>query len=357
MIRSLVVILSRIVVITAILAGAYFTAPFILSHLPPLKVKADAPQPQTLDEVVSLYLAHAPDEKVSFITSPYSADWDLDAKHKYYIYELSNDIPADSKEYAGTGNLLETNYESFLLSIRPATDISYDNLRQAYLNAREGKAGSAKTKRKGRKSPQFDPKKEALNAMIRYLQRNNGGPGEARLGKAIAEFYGADLPQIEFPGGNFDNVRRVRTNPDLSNLHTPTTITPAVQFIVPSVGTSSGPSQLAQAQELRLVSITIDRAWLDLDLLQNGRSAQWYGSAPAFFGKSGTLARIPIRIVLLQRPQIQVSSAKVDNSDPSKVSIGPFSYARDEVTTNGSILEMKPSKTDWVVYAVVSKAL
>ena len=320
----------RLLSIILALVLAYIAVPLIAPYLPTIHLKTEIPAPQTLDEAVSLYLARESGESVSFVTSPYTADWDSDSKHKYYIYELSNNIPTSSKEYSGTGNQLESTYESFLLSVRPGEDPTYDKLRAAYLFAKPLAVSNHSAKR-GYPKQTRDPKRDALNAMVTYLQRRTSGPTEARMGRALAAYYGDYQPQIEYPGGHLDNARSVSTSPDLSNIHAVTTTTSAVEFIVPSVGTSSNGQQVAQAQKLTLVSLTINRPWLDLDLLESSTRGPWYGSTPNFFGPTGTLGRVPIRIVLLQRPQIQVASVKVDDSNPNKVAIGPFSYSKDEI--------------------------
>jgi len=349
-------IIYRVIATAIVLVGAYIAVPLIAPYLPVIHLKVETPPPESLDDVISSYVTHESNERVSINTSAYVADWDTVPKHTYTLYQLSNQIPTPSREYTGNGNELESNYESFLLSLRPtqAEDPSYYRLLETYKHARVD--GSVKTKTAKKSKKPVDPKQEALNALVGYLERRNSGPTEARLGRALRMYYGDDKPQIELPDGHSDNLRRVSTAPALESIRDPDTIIPTVEFVVPGVRQTPDGARVAQAQQLKLVSLTITRPWLDLDLLMSSQNGPWYGGTPSFFGPTGTIARIPVRIVLLQRPQIQVSSAKTDASGTT-VSVGPFSYSTDEVTTNGNILQLKPSKADWIVYAIVYKEL
>jgi hypothetical protein len=348
---------------------AYFTIAWVAPKLPVIEIKrAEAPTPTTLQQAISLYLTREPGEQIEMVQTNYDADWDTSSEHLHYLYDLGGIVPSAGDRYAPSDYLIEANYESFLLSIRPSSDPHYQDLVTAYERTRSApeleiqEPSHDDHRKKPTKALNREQLQEkALEKMIIYLESTNLGPTAPRLGKALRTFYGQrqSAPYVTYPSGNPRNLQRIETVPDLADIRQEDIHSiPTTDFIVPATSIdASGVAQVARAQTLRLVELALVRPWLDLDLLISGPHALYNGSPPNFFGPTGTLARIPVRIVLVQEPEIDVASAKVDSSAGGKITIGPFSFSGSEVGTDGGTLHLKPQKPSWVVLAIVSKEI
>jgi hypothetical protein len=356
--------ISRVAAILLVLALAYFGVALIAQYLPPIDVKRlDPPKPATLQEAISLYLTHDPGDQIEMVQTNYDADWDTNPDDLHTLYELAGLVPTLGDRYASSGYQIEENYESFLLSIRPSDDPHYEQLVDDYQRVRSASAPSPPTKRKGKQALR-DTRKElrdrAMNTMISYLESGHSGPTAPRLGKALKKFYGErqSAPNIKFPSGDSRNLQRINTAPDISQIHQKTINVPTIDFVVPAttIGTNAA-TQTAQATSLKLVELTIVRPWLDLDLLVSGPHSSWNGSPPNFFGSSGTLARIPVRIILVEEPEIEASTAKLASDASGKITVGPFTYAASEVKSDGKLLQLKPQLPHWIILAIVSKGI
>jgi hypothetical protein len=348
--------ISRIVAVIIVVALAYAVVPRVAPYLPAIHLKEErkTAQPSSLNDALSLYLTHENGDNVHILATPYAADWDSHSQDMYVLYQLAGLVPVQGDQYASSGYEIEGNYESFLLSIQPGDDPHYEALLESYKQSK-----TAVPKPKGRShtsQPAARLQNEALKQLIDYLKGRRSGPTAPRLGKALEYFYGDVGRNVSFPSGDNRNLKLVDTFPDVSVLRANPMLIPAVEFVVPGVAGSSDTTstQTAVAQQLKIVELTIRRPWLDLDLIRSFRNGPFYGQRPGFFGASGTLGRIPIRIVLMERPTIQTSTAKLDSLSNGKVVVGPFSYSKDEVKTDGKILELTPTNPEWIVLAVVS---
>jgi hypothetical protein len=354
-------VIFRIAGIIVVLAVAYFVVPWIVPFLPPIHInKVEPPQPTTLRDVIKLYLTHTPSDQIEMVQSPYDADWDTNSNDVYQFYNLTGLVPTTGDLYSSSGYEIESNYESFLLTLRPGVDPRYEQLLDAYKRARSAATAPGRTKAKVQRKKQND---KALQAMVTYLENDHAGPTAPRLGKALMDYYSGREAGItvKFPSGNDKRLQWVETSPDISQIHQNSKTIPMVDFIVPSITTAPGnPTvQTVQAQSLKIVELTITRRWLDIDLLKEARrqNGPWNGAPPAFFGPSGTLARIPIRLVLIEKPTIETSSVVRDANASGQVTVGPFSYSAAEIKTDGKVLQLTPSRQEWVVLAVVSEEL
>ena len=349
----------RFIGVLLAVALAYLTAVLLGPHLPAIQIQTEASRPLTLPEILSKYLVHAPGERIHLLATPRSAEWDT-AKGLYVLYDLANDIPALGLDgtYAPTGDKVESLYETLLLSIKAGDDVALAKLQKDYLAARD-KALSY-TFRQKTKDERVAAQQKALESLLRYAEKINSGPAPNALGKAVQDYYGATRPNVKPPDSEARNPRVVIATPPLSTLTNGSAPIPVIDILVPakqSAAASIG-NLAVRAQQLRIVEVALSRPWIDPTLLARS-NGPWRAGDPKLFGPGGKFARLPIRLVLVERPSIDTSATAIVSAASGAASavVGPFFYSTSEVTAKDNMLALRPATLQWIVLAVISKDL
>lgn len=289
------------------------------------------------------------------LNSPRPADW-TNSLDSYVLYDLADSVVVANETYASTGGSVESLYETLLLSLKQGNDPDFDRLRRNYLNARE-KALSYTFSKKS-KEARVAAQQKALLALMAYVDTPKPGVAPLALAKALRDFYGATTPKVRLPDSEERNYRSVIANPPLSSLVSGTTPIPTVDILVPATLDSRNPvgAIAVKAQQLRLAEVSLFRPWLDPTMLAR-TNGPWIGDDPKLFGPNGSLARVPVRLVLVERPTIATPAASVATAASGNASavVGPFSYASNEVNVTGNVLTLSPKSSQWLVLAVITR--
>lgn len=289
------------------------------------------------------------------LNSPRPADW-TNSLDSHVLYDLADSVVGGNENYAATGGSVESLYETLLLSLKQGNDPDFDRLRKNYLSAREKALSYAFSKKS--KEARVAAQQKALLALMAYVDTPKPGVAPLALAKALRDFYGASTPKVRLPDSEERNYRSVTANPPLSSLVSGTTPIPTVDILVPATADSRNPvgAIAVKAQQLRLAEVSLFRPWLDPTMLAR-TDGPWIGDDPKLFGPNGSLARIPVRLVLVERPTIATPAASVTAAASGNASavVGPFSYASNEVTVAGNVLTLSPKSSQWLVLAVITR--
>lgn len=346
----------RFIGVFAAVVAAYLIAVLLGPLLPAIKIQTEASRPLTLPEILSKYLVHGPDERLHLLTTPRTAEWS-DAKGLYVLYDLANTVPALDDTYAPTGGNVESLYETLLLSLKAGDDVALAKLQKEYLAARN-KALSYAFREKT-KQERVAAQQKALESLLTYADRINSGPAQKALGKALRDYYGATAPYVKPPDGEARNPRVVIASPPLSTLADGSQPIPVVDILVPATqsATATIGNLSVRAQQLRIAEVSLSRPWIDPTMLAR-TSGPWLAGDPKLFGPQGALARIPIRLALVERPAIETSTAAVMSAGGgASAVVGPFAYSASEVSAKDNMLSLRPATSQWIVVAVISKEL
>ncbi len=334
---------------------AYLVAVWLGPRLPVITIRSASDRPLSMSEILARYLVRAPGERLHMLNSPRPAEW-TNSLDSYVLYDLADSVVGANENYATTGGSVESLYETLLLSLKQGNDPDFDRLRRNYLNARE-KALSYTFSKKS-KEARIAAQQKALLALIAYVDTPKPGVAPLALAKALRDFYGATAPKVRLPDSEERNYRSVAATPPLSSLVSGTTPIPTVDILVPATLDSRSPvgAIAVKAQQLRLAEVSLFRPWLDPTMLAR-TNGPWIGDDPKLFGPNGSLARIPVRLVLVERPTIATPAASVTAAASGNASavVGPFSYASNEVSVAGNVLTLSPKSSQWLVLAVITR--
>lgn len=348
MIRQFISVLAAICV-------AYGVAVWLGPRLPPVKIQTESDRPLSMPEILSRYLVRGAGERLHMLNAPRPAEW-TNPLDSYVLYDLADSVSGPSENYAATGGSVESLYETLLLSLKQGDDPDFDRLRRNYLSARE-KALSYTFLKKS-KDARIAAQQKALLALLAYVDTPKPGVAPLALAKALRDYYGATSPKVRVPGAEERNYRSVVSSPPLASLIAGTTPIPTVDILVPATqqGQSPAGAIAVKAQQLRLAEVSLFRPWLDLSMLAR-TSGPWIGDDPKLFGPNGSLARVPIRLVLVERPTIETPAASVTSAASGSASavVGPFNYAASEVNVAGNVLTLRPKSSQWLVMAVITR--
>jgi len=352
-------VIRRFVGVLAAVVVAYLIAVLLGPLLPAIRVQTEASRPLTFPEILSKYLVHAPDERLHLLTTPRTAEWN-NANGLYVLYDLANAVPALDDTYAPTGGNVESLYETLLLSIKAGDDVALAKLQKEYLAARN-KALSYAFREKT-KQERAAAQQKALEALLAYADKVNAGPAQNALGKALRDYYGATAPYVKPPEGEARNYRSVIASPPLASLADGSRSIPVIDILVPVTQSDTAAiSNLAvRAQQFRIAEVSLSRPWVDPTLLTR-TSGPWHAGDPKLFGPQGALARIPIRLALVERPVIETSTASATSATSANgaggATVGPFVYSASEISASGNMLSLRPATSQWLVIAVISREL
>jgi len=338
---------------------AYLIAVALGPNLPSIKIRTDVEAPATLDSILSNYVIHEPDEELHLLRYPRPAQWD-GPEGQFDLYDLANAVPAKGSVYSTAGGQVESLYETFLLSIKAGNNPKLDALQRSYREAKRRSNSRLVSSKERRRRERVT--EEALAALVAYsdIIGNQSGPAPLALGKAVSDYYGQVKVQIALPNGDGISYRTIETSPALKAIRG-STILPTVDVAVPATLTAEAKIPTVttgKVQQLKIAELTIIRPWIDYTLLKR-TLGPWVGEDPKIFGLDGTFQRLPVRLLLAQRPTVLTASSKVETTEGGNqsVSFGPFSYdARDATAEHGRMV-LRPNNTNWIVLGVISKQL
>ncbi len=340
-------------------AAAYVAAVIVGPNLPTVKIRTEVEKPATLDAVLSSYVIHEPDEELHLLRYPRQAQWD-GQDGQFEFYDLANAVPAKGRTYSTAGGQVESLYETFLLSIKAGNDPKLDSLQRSYKEARRRSSSRSLSSRE--RSRREGATKRALDDLVAYSEiiGNQSGPAPLALGKAVRDFYGQVRVKVSLPNGNSLSYRAIDTSPALQAVMG-STIIPTIDIAVPSALTSESdmPSvKTGKIQQLRIAELTIIRGWLDYTLLKR-TLGPWVGEDPKLFGTGGSFQRLPIRLLLAQRPTVITASTEINQAADGNrsVSFGPFNYEIENTSAAEGKMVLRPGDSRWIVLGVISKQL
>jgi hypothetical protein len=335
-VRPITLTLSSFLGTAAAIAVSLFAVSFFADRLPRISVSAEQSKPQSLHEALSQYVLRSRDEAFHLLQSPQPADWNTPEGRKQ-LYFLASFVPEDGEIYSNTGRSVEQLYETLLYSLRVGNDERLERLRQAVLESNK------------------KDRDQAIKNLIDYATRPQSGPAPLAVGRALRSFHTATLAYVEMSLGDAQNFRTVIPMPAMEALKSSSVIVgqTVVVSAIPADNSGVVGQLAADIKRLEIAEVSFQRSWLDMTMIRNG---PWVSGNPKLFGGDGSFRQLPVRLLLVKRPEM-ITMAAATNAEENSVRVGPFEYHDDEVQEREGGLIFAPKGSDWMILGLISKRI